>query len=126
MIMYCFLEALVKKSPSRRRLVDGRSVSFSIDSNSDIQSSISKDIEDKCVCSCTNLNRLTSLSQMSNENINASNLSLSTPGKAKLPLTFNQLNQEDKLLKEVASRVPVPINTASSGNTTEYQDTPSW
>ena len=126
MIMYCFLEALVKKSPSRRRLVDGRSVSFSIDSNSDIQSSISKDIEDKCVCSCTNLNRLTSFSQMSNENINASNISLSTPGKAKLPLTFNQLNQEDKFLKEVASRVPVPINTTSSGNTTEYQDTPSW
>ena len=126
MIMYCFLEALVKKSPSRRRLVDGRSVSFSIDSNSDIQSSISKDIEDKCVCSCTNLNRLTSFSQMSNENINASNLSLSTPGKAKLPLTFNQLNQEDKFLKEFASMVPVPINATSSGNTTEYQDTPSW
>ena len=124
MIMYCFLEALVKKSPSRRRLVDGRSVSFSIDSNTDIQSSISKDIEDKCVCSCTNLNKLTS--QMSNENIDASNLSLSTPGKAKLPLTFKQLNQEDKFLTDVASRVPIPINTTTSENTTENQDTPSW
>ena len=124
--MYCILEALVKKSPSRRRLVDGRSVSFSIDSNSDIQSSISKDIENKCVCSCTNLNRLTSFSQMSNENINASNISLSTPGKAKLPLTFNQLNQEDKFLTDVASRVPVPSNTTSSGTTTEHQDSPSW
>ena len=124
MIMYCFLEALVKKSPSRRRLVDGRSVSFSIDSNTDIQSSISKDIEDKCVCSCTNLNKLTS--QMSNENIDASNLFLSTPGKAKLPLTFKQLNQEDKFLTDVASRVPIPINTTTSENTTENQDTPSW
>ena len=126
MIMYCLLEALVNKSPSRRRLVDGRSVSFSIDSNSDIQSSISKDIEEKCACSCTNLNRLTSFSQMSNENINASNLSLSTPGKAKLPLTFNQLNQEDKILTDVVSRILIPVNTTVSENTTEYQDTPSW
>lgn len=126
MTMYCVLEALVRNTPSRRRLVDGRSVSFSIDSNTDIQSAISKDIENKCVCSCTNLNRLTSFSQMSNENINASNLSLSTPGKAKLPLTFNQLNQEDKFLTDVAPRVPITINTTSSGNTTEYQDTPSW
>ena len=40
---------------------------------------------------------------MSSENIHGSNLSLSGGAQAKIPLTFSQLNADDKFLRDVAA-----------------------
>ena len=53
---------------------------------------------------------------MSNENLNASNPSLSSAGKAKIPLTFKQLNTDDKFLPCVATE-----NDIMDASTTETE-----
>ena len=116
-----------------RRLNNQRSVSFSI--HSSLSSS-----ESKCcdISNCRQSGSLTNLSKIgsikvSSENIHDSNLSLSTsPGpQAKIPLTFSQLNADDKFLRDVAAMNENNGGTfddsISPGNQNEDdQKIPSW
>ena len=92
----------MKSSPTVRRIYNQRSVSFSVSPNPDRESSVPCDIlRCKQSGSLTNLSKLqSSRLQSSSENIHGSNLSLS--GQAKIPLTFSQLNADDKFLRDVA------------------------
>ena len=96
---------MLKSSPMVRRIHNQRSVSFSIHPSSDRKSSIPCDILScKQSGSLTNLSKLqSSRLPMSSENIHGSNLSLSGGGQAKIPLTFSQLNADDKFLRDVAA-----------------------
>ena len=76
-----------------RRIHNQRSISFSHHPSSDRKSSIPCDI-----LSCKKSGSLTNLSKL-----HGSNLSLSGGGQAKIPLTFSQLNADDKFLRDVAA-----------------------
>ena len=90
-----------------RRIHNQRSISFSIHPNQERKSSLTCDISNcKQSGSLMNLSKLQpSRLQLSTENIHGSNLSLSTSGggQAKIPLTFSQLNADDKFLRDVAA-----------------------
>lgn len=119
-----------------RRLNNQRSVSFSI--HSSLSSSERKSIPccDISICkqsgSLTNLSKL-SLTKVSSENIHGSNLSLSTLSspQARIPLTFSQLNADDKFLRDVAAMNDTNDDTfddsISPGNENDDDKTlPSW
>ena len=62
---------------------------------------------------------------MTNENFNASNHSLSSAGKAKIPLTFKQLNTDDKFLPVVAPDIDI-MNASTTETETDISTNLHW
>ena len=109
-----------------QRLQGARSISFSINSESNRKSSSPNGVRHQDYAgSYTNLAHTSSLSEMSKENRSASNHSLSSAGKAKIPLTFKQLNTDDKFLPVVAPDIDI-MNASTTEIETDISTNLHW